>query len=409
MTNLRSTVRVRDYLEGMWKHKITNRWRKYASMSDDQDSHGPLEFIDEHRPMRREKMISSSSLGTSATVLEDLSHGSSHVTRMQASINEDDDTSLPPIRDYGDSSQRQICQIHENLENSDVPQDLQTSHDSQSFDDDYHIEESAFTDSPYADETESNDKVPSKESACEVTWNRAKMVHLLSCKSLRIAAEIGDEGNWKSTRGDDLSVIYSVGTYETQESSKRIDIQKGDESDTNDQDNFLAKQLEQLPSAKLADLVLELERKLKKAKKKKKEKKKKKKSSSSKSKRRSSKANFDDIKNSVSLNKSNTSMESNFFEDSSNGGIGDSMGSIMFQQEEECCYLSTKSDDEMAARTSRSSKSSRRKSLPELEMLSLRDRGDFPCRTDDLQFRSLDLTPWGHLGFDDTSSEEEDE
>jgi hypothetical protein len=392
----------------MWKQKIPGRWRKYAFMHDDQSSHGTLTYIDERRPMSRDKAVSSSSLGTSATALEDLSYASSHATRTRTSINEDDDNLLPADYRYKNDSPRKIRQLHERLQESDTPMELQRCHES--FDDDYQIVDDAFQDSPCTQQIESSDKDLSRQSATGVTWSRAKMVHILSSKSLWMSAELADERNWKSTRGDDLSVIHSVGTYETQESSKRKSIQKGDILDTNDHDNFLARQLELLPSAKLADLVLELERKLKKAKKKKKDKKKKKKSSSSKSrsKRRSSKTNHEDISEDMRINSNLKPYGGrNVLEENSIGDEG-SMGDIMNQQGEEY-HLTIRSDDERVVKSPHGSKSSRRKSLPELEILSLRGRGDFPSILDDMQFRSLDLTPWGHLGFDDTSSDEEDD
>jgi hypothetical protein len=107
------------------------------------------------------------------------------------------------------------------------------------------------------------------------TYNRAKLVRMLSSNSLNSEAEKADMLDCKQKRTfncDELSVVHSVGTFVTQSTgeSESLVTKLNAPGDFNSK---LAEKLEQLPTAELVDRLIVLSAKLKKVKKSKKKKK----------------------------------------------------------------------------------------------------------------------------------------
>lgn len=98
------------------------------------------------------------------------------------------------------------------------------------------------------------------------SWNKAKVVRMLSSRSLMLEAQEEEHSScsaWgESFKDDDLSVVNSVGTYNSQSTLTSDEYTNNNSAVCNDHDSDLADVLDRLSQEELAEKFINLQMKL---------------------------------------------------------------------------------------------------------------------------------------------------
>ena len=115
---------------------------------------------------------------------------------------------------------------------------------------------------PTEDAFDSPGELRPRLQASGFSWNKAKMVRMLSCRSLQLEDDEDDSASfWSCSGSDELSTVHSVGTHTT-EYTQASDNYTNMSHFSGDQDPVLAEELEQLSQTELSERFAKLQTKL---------------------------------------------------------------------------------------------------------------------------------------------------